>query len=100
MPTRTITMHPLKECLRLKFECHLPHEQIAHAFGLSRGTVGKYVMRSDHGGPCDHDIVGPISVSRTSRGTSLGGAHSVLARAFDGLLEPIRKHDVIDENRR
>jgi transposase len=43
-------MHQLKECLRLKFECQRSHEQIARALGLSKGVVGKYVMRAQLAG--------------------------------------------------
>jgi transposase len=36
-------MRKITEVLRLKFEAKLSHDQIAHAVGLSKGVVGKYV---------------------------------------------------------
>jgi transposase len=39
-------MRKIKECLRLKFDCALSHEQIARALGLSKGVVNKYLQRA------------------------------------------------------
>jgi hypothetical protein len=39
MPTLRVTMHKIKECLRLKLDCGLPHERIARSLGLSKGVV-------------------------------------------------------------
>lgn len=39
-------MRKIKECLRLKFDCALSHEQIARALGLSKGAVTKYLQRA------------------------------------------------------
>jgi len=36
-------MRQIKEILRLKYEAKLSHEKIAHACGLSKGAIGKYV---------------------------------------------------------
>ena len=36
-------MRKLKDALRLKFECGQSHQQIAHALGISKGVVTKYV---------------------------------------------------------
>lgn len=39
-------MRKIKECLRLKFDCALSHEQIARALGLFKGVVNKYLQRA------------------------------------------------------
>jgi len=46
MPTQRMAMHKIKECLRLKLDCGLPHERIARSLGLSKGVVSKYVARA------------------------------------------------------
>ncbi len=46
MPTPRVGMRKIKECLRLKLECGLSNEQVARALGLSKGVVGKYVVRA------------------------------------------------------
>jgi transposase len=46
MSTPRVTMHKIKECLRLKFDCDLSHAQIARALGISKGAVSKYVARA------------------------------------------------------
>ena len=43
-------MRKIKECLRLKFDGALSHEQIARALGLSKGAVTKYLQRAAHVG--------------------------------------------------
>lgn len=50
MPTPRVTMHKIKECLRLKLDCDLSHERIALALGLSKGVVSKYVSRAQDAG--------------------------------------------------
>ena len=50
MPTPRVTMHKIKECLRLKLDCELSHERIARALGLSKGVVSKYVARAQGAG--------------------------------------------------
>ena len=37
MPAKRVSMRKIKECLRLKFDCALSHEQIGRALGLSKG---------------------------------------------------------------
>ena len=44
MPVKQVAMRKIKECLRLKWSCHLSHEQIAKALGLSKGVVSKYTQ--------------------------------------------------------
>jgi transposase len=39
-------MRKIKECLRLKFDGALSHEQIGRALGLSKGVVTKYLQRA------------------------------------------------------
>ncbi|AGX86940.1 sigma-70 family RNA polymerase sigma factor [Candidatus Symbiobacter mobilis] len=43
MPALRITMRKLKDALRLQFEGGKSHQQIAHALGISKGAVTKYV---------------------------------------------------------
>ena len=50
MPTQRVAMHKIKECLRLKLDCSLPHERIARSLGLSMGVVSKYVARAQAAG--------------------------------------------------
>lgn len=50
MPTPRVTMHTIKECLRLKLDCGLSHARIARALGLSKGVVSKYVARAQAAG--------------------------------------------------
>lgn len=50
MPAKRVSMRKIKECLRLKFDCALSHEQIARALGLSKGVVTKYLQRATQAG--------------------------------------------------
>ncbi|MGH8190337.1 MAG: IS21 family transposase [Rhodanobacteraceae bacterium] len=50
MPTPRVAMHKIKECLRLKLDCRLSHEQVARALGLSKGVVSKYLTRAEASG--------------------------------------------------
>lgn len=50
MPVKRVSMRKIKECLRLKFDCALSHEQIARALGLSKGAVTKYLQRASQVG--------------------------------------------------
>jgi transposase len=50
MPVKRVSMRQIQECLRLKFDCALSHEQIARALGLSKGAVTKYLQRASQVG--------------------------------------------------
>jgi hypothetical protein len=39
MPTRALHMRKIRELVRLKYEAHLSHEQIAGALAISKGVV-------------------------------------------------------------
>ena len=43
MPTPRISMPKIIAILRLKYDAKLSHQEIAHAVGLSKGAIGKYV---------------------------------------------------------
>ena len=45
MAARPITMRKLKEVMRLKFQAHLSHRQIARSLGVSSGTVSTYARK-------------------------------------------------------
>ena len=45
MAARPITMRKLKELMRLKFQAHLSHRQIARSLGISSGTVSTYARK-------------------------------------------------------
>jgi len=44
MPTPRVTMHKIKECLRLKLDCDLSHERIARALGLSIHVLDRVLI--------------------------------------------------------
>jgi len=46
MAAKRLPMRRLREILRLKYECALPHRAIASACGVGAGTVSKYVGRA------------------------------------------------------
>lgn len=46
MPERRLPMRQIKEVLRLHYEAHLSERQIAHACGVSRSTVQRYLERA------------------------------------------------------
>jgi len=43
VPAQRMTMHRIREVLRLKYECGLSHETIARAVGIAKGSVANYV---------------------------------------------------------
>ena len=45
MRERTLAMKKIRDLIRLKYQGHLSHEQIARALSVSKGVVGKYVSR-------------------------------------------------------
>ncbi len=46
MPAPRKAMRKIKDVLRLKYEARLPHDRIARACGVAKGTVAKYVERA------------------------------------------------------
>ena len=50
MPAPRKTMRKIKDVLRLKYEARLPHDRIARACGVAKGTVAKYVERAQAAG--------------------------------------------------
>lgn len=50
MPKERLTMRKIREILRLKWECDLSNQQIAQSCGISRSTVGDYLMRAKAAG--------------------------------------------------
>jgi transposase-like protein len=44
MPTLRITMRQIRQCLRLHCEAQLSYSQIAQATGVSKTTVGKFIL--------------------------------------------------------
>ena len=60
MPAPRKTMRKIKDVLRRKYEAGLPHDRIARACGVAKGTVAKYVERAQAAGlswplPADWD---------------------------------------------
>jgi predicted transcriptional regulator len=45
-----MTMHRIREVLRLKYECGLSHETIARALGIAKGSVANYVAAAQAAG--------------------------------------------------
>lgn len=45
MATRGLPMRKIRELIRLKYQTHLSHEQIARALAVSKGVVTKYAAR-------------------------------------------------------
>lgn len=50
MPAQRMTMHRIREVLRLKYECGLSHETIARALGIAKGSVANYVAAAQVAG--------------------------------------------------
>ena len=55
MSAKRLTMREIREILRLKFDCHLTHRQIAKSCSTARSTVGEYLQRF-----CDSHINWPL----------------------------------------
>ena len=50
MPQERLSMRKIREVLRLKWECKLPHRAIARSCSISHSTVGEYVQRAQAAG--------------------------------------------------
>ncbi len=50
MPAQRMTMHRIREVLRLKYECGLSHATIARALGIAKGSVANYVAAAQVAG--------------------------------------------------
>ena len=50
MPQERLSMRKIREVLRLKCECKLPHRAIARSCSISHSTVGEYVHRAKAAG--------------------------------------------------
>lgn len=50
MPQERLSMRKIREVLRLKRECKLPHRAIARSCSISHSTVGEYVRRAQAAG--------------------------------------------------
>ena len=60
MPTERLSMRRIRDLLRLKFAQGMSDRAIAGSLGLSKGTVGNYLMRFNQAGlswplPCEFD---------------------------------------------
>ena len=60
MPTERLSMRRIRDLLRLKFTQGMSDRAIAGSLGLSKGTVGNYLMRFNQAGlswplPCELD---------------------------------------------
>ena len=50
MPTERLSMRRIRDLLRLKFAQGMSDRAIAGSLGLSKGTVGNYLMRFNQAG--------------------------------------------------
>ena len=50
MPQERLSMRKIREVLRLKWECQLPHRAIARSCSISHSTVGEYVRLATQAG--------------------------------------------------
>ena len=50
MPQERLSLHTIREILRLKYENHLSNRAIARACRVSNSTVGDYLVRAEHAG--------------------------------------------------
>lgn len=50
MPAQRMTMHRIREVLRLKYECGLSHGTIARALSIAKGSVANYVAAAQAAG--------------------------------------------------
>ena len=50
MPAKRMNLRMIKDVLRLKYEAHLSHQQIAQALRISKGVVAKYAAAAEAAG--------------------------------------------------
>jgi transposase len=97
MATRALSMHKIRELIRLKYEARLSHEQIARALLISKGVVAKYVARVERTG-LERSVLLALSdaevlkhIARTPRVTRYGGR---LAPDFAHVHAELRRPNV------